>query len=176
MPQLREVLGRPIVIIISACLYLISQIAIGYLLAPGNTSPVLLDFQFSYSAENFVALFNSLSSEQINSLRVHFYIDFIHPLWYGTLFFSIVAWLLKLNGLQQELNSLLYPVFFMAACDTIENMFHYSWFYQISTPSDPWVAVAGFAATLKWALVLSYIFLIGLLAIRYLLQHYRQKR
>lgn len=176
MPQLRYALGRPIVIFISACIYIISQSAVGYILAPSNAGPALLEFQFSYTLDDFMLVFNRLSEAQLHSLRLHFYIELIHPLWYGILLFSIVSWLLKLNGSQHELNFLLYPVFLLVACDCVENIFHYNWLYQIGTPSDPWVFVAGFAATLKWALIFSYIFLIGLLAIRYLHQLFRQLR
>ena len=167
MHALRHWLGRPSVALAFAILYITSQIMIGRILHGGDAAPLLFQFQFSYSAAAFQELLNSINAAQLQALQQHFVIDHIHPLWYSVLAFSLTAWLLNLNQLSARWNLALYPAFVLGLADVLENHIHEPWFQLQAAPSDPWVLIAGTAATLKWSLAVLYLLGALTLAVRY---------
>jgi len=52
--------------------------------------------------------------------------------------------------------------------DVVENTIHEPWFNMLSTPSDPWVMIAGISATLKWTLAALYLAGALALTVRYI--------
>lgn len=167
MNAVRRWLAHPVLVIAMAVIYLASQSMIAYTLQQGGADTLLFRFQFCYQADAFNALLNSISPAQLHALQQHFTYDHMHPLWYGLLALSLSSWLFDLNRLSARWNLLLWPAVLMSALDVIENSIHEPWFNLLSTPSDPWVMIAGVCATLKWLLAALYLCAALMLGMRY---------
>jgi hypothetical protein len=167
MNAVRRWLAHPLIVIAMAVIYIVSQSMIAHTLQQGGAEALLFRFQFCYQADAFTALLHSISDAQLNALQQHFAYDHMHPLWYGLLALSLTSWLLDLNALSARWNLLLWPAVLMSVLDVVENSIHEPWFNLLSTPSDPWVMIAGFSATLKWTLAALYLSCALALTIRY---------
>ena len=170
MNTLRRWLVHPLPALLSLLIYAISQTMIARTLHSGDAEALLFRFQFCYSASDFLALLNSISTQQLTALQNHFTYDHIHPLWYGLLALSLTAWLMNLNQMSARCSVMLWPAVIMALMDVVENTIHEPWLTLQSQPGDPWVLIAGSAATLKWTLAALYLIAAVLLTIRYFLQ------
>lgn len=167
MNAVRRWLAHPLIVIAMAVIYIVSQSMIAHTLQQGGAEALLFRFQFCYQADAFTVLLHSISDAQLNALQQHFAYDHMHPLWYGLLALSLTSWLLDLNALSARWNLLLWPAVLMSVLDVIENSIHEPWFNLLSPPSDPWVMIAGFSATLKWTLAALYLSGALTLTIRY---------
>ena len=167
MNAVRRWLAHPLIVIAMAVIYIVSQSMIAHTLQQGGAEALLFRFQFCYQADAFTALLHSISDAQLNALQQHFAYDHMHPLWYGLLALSLTSWLFDLNALSARWNLLLWPAVLMSFLDVIENSIHEPWFNLLSPPSDPWVMIAGFSATLKWTLAALYLSGALTLTIRY---------
>jgi hypothetical protein len=167
MNAVRRWLAHPLIVIAMAVIYIVSQSMIAHTLQQGGAEALLFRFQFCYQADAFTVLLHSISDAQLNALQQHFAYDHMHPLWYGLLALSLTSWLLDLNALSARWNLLLWPAVLMSVLDVVENSIHEPWFNLLSTPSDPWVMIAGFSATLKWTLAALYLSGALALTIRY---------
>ena len=167
MNAVRRWLAHPLIVIAMAVIYIVSQSMIAHTLQQGGAEALLFRFQFCYQADAFTALLHSISDAQLNALQQHFAYDHMHPLWCGLLALSLTGWLFDLNALSARWNLLLWPAVLMSVLDVIENSIHEPWFNLLSPPSDPWVMIAGFSATLKWTLAALYLSGALTLTIRY---------
>ncbi len=168
MNAVRRWLAHPLIVIAMAVIYIVSQSMIAHTLQQGGAEALLFRFQFCYQADAFNALLHTISDAQLNALQLHFAYDHAHPLWYGLLALSLTSWLFNLNALSARWNLLLWPAFLMSLLDVVENTIHEPWFNMLSTPSDPWVMIAGICATLKWTLAALYLAGALALTVRYI--------
>jgi len=169
MNSVRRWLGHPLPSLVFLLIYVLSQTLIARTLQSGDAESLLFQFQFCYSADDFSTLLNSISAQQLAALQAHFTYDHIHPLWYGLLALSLTSWLFNLNHFSPRWSLALWPAVLMALLDVVENNIHEPWFMLAQPVTDPWVLIAGTAATCKWALAALYLLSALLLTGRYFL-------
>lgn len=170
MTDLRRWLGNPRIALLFAILYVVSQGSIAYILQKGHADALLIQLQLTYDAATFNQLLHAATVEQIQALQQHFLFDYIHPAWYGLLTLSLVSWLMNINSFSARWNVVLIPAIIFPLLDVLENSLHSPWIYQHSIAADPWVMLAGCAATVKWLLAMVYILFSVALGGRYFMR------
>ncbi|MBN2160557.1 MAG: hypothetical protein JW807_14290 [Spirochaetes bacterium] len=76
--------------VISGILYVVSQAAIGMILDPLG-APAVLNLQLTFTAAGVNEILGSWGDAGIATFKKHFYLDFLHPLWYGSFLFFLMA-------------------------------------------------------------------------------------
>ena len=164
--MLRATFGRGWLAVAFGILFLASQIKIATILHGADASHLLFAFQFSFNADAFAGLLQTISPEQRAGLQAHFVYDHIHPLWYGGLIVTLAAWLIKQNQLAGQWDLLILLGVIPSVMDVIENSIHEPLFLGTSLPTDPAVTIAAICATIKWSIALGYLLLAIALGIR----------
>ncbi|WP_430459671.1 hypothetical protein ACQUQU_10685 [Thalassolituus sp. LLYu03] len=167
MHHLRRWLSNPRMSLLFAILFIASQAAIVTTLQAGNAEALLIKLQLTFDASTFNQLLGNATAAQIQALQQHYLFDYVHPVWYGMMTLCLLSWLMTLNQLPARWNWLFIPAIVFPALDVVENTLHSPWIYLHSTASDPWVLIAGLAASIKWSLALVYLVLAIGLAVRY---------
>ena len=167
--------GRGWLALAFATIYIISQATIASTLHSANASHLLFAFQFTYDAASFRELLASISAVQQAGLQAHFTYDHIHPIWYGGLIVTLMAWLLKKNGLTGRWNLLIVFGVIPSLMDVIENSIHEPLLFETAIPTDPTVTVAAICATIKWSMALGYLLMAIALGVRASIQAKNEK-
>ena len=170
MSSLRRWLGNPRIALLFAIIYAASQATIVHILQGGHAQELLIQLQLTYDAASFNQLLGNASPEQIQALQQHFVYDYIHPAWYGLMTLALVSWLMNINGFSARWNKVLIPAIIFPLLDVLENNLHSPWIYLHSVASDPWVLIAGTAATVKWLLAIVYLLFALLLTVRFFMR------
>ena len=142
-------LSTTMYIFASAVLFLASQIAIAFILTSGNVGKELLMLQLTFDASDFSHLLNGLNQSQFNALSLHFYLDFIHSVWYTAFVFCLTSWLLLALNKLTEYYWVLYLSFVMGLLDIVENVIHLPSIFGYVETSEFLVAFSGVCASFK---------------------------
>lgn len=126
--------------------FLVSQSLIAYIL--GDVALPLLKMQTALNSEAFYKVLFSLRPDQMQALRNHFYLDFIHPFIYGLALFCCLVALVNL-GNKNRAWILLLP-WIAASCDILENILFIYLMEQTESHFNLTVFFLSMFALLKW--------------------------
>ena len=136
---------------------MLSQISIGFLLGH-KVGSELIQMQLAFTKPRFDAIVSGWTDTNLQQFQHHYYLDFIHPVWYGLM----LAWALA-KTLPASHKSLVWMPIVAGVCDICENTLHAIPSFQgtFRELDQPYIAISsGFAAT-KWSLaVLSIGFVV----------------
>ena len=153
-----------------AGIYIISQVIIANILHPLD-SRLFLKAQTTFSRELYLQLLQGWESAGlIGRYRLHFYFDFVHPVWYSVFLSALIAKGMNLNSISARFNILLLIPFIAGLMDLIENCFHVFFISDHSTISEQNIFISALASNTKWALALVTLVMIFILFGKYLLR------
>ncbi len=148
-----------------AALYVLSQSSISFLLGH-KVGPGLIPMQFAFTKPRFDSVVSGWTDANLLQLQHHFYLDFVHPFWYGLM----LAWALA-KTLPAARQSLVWIPVVAALCDVCENTLHAIPLLQGSFREldQPYIALSSSFAATKWLLAIVSIVLI----VRYFIKNRR---
>ena len=148
----RRRFGTTKAVLILGSVYLASQITIAFIIH--DMGP--LDFLKAQTTFSRAAYVEQVKQWQARGLmddyRRHFYLDFLHPLWYGLFLSAFMAAGFNRNRLSSKANWLLSLPFIAGAMDLVENCFHVRFISDVDTISSWMIVVSASAANTKWLL------------------------
>ena len=151
MEKLREKMDSTRIIIITGALYLISQAAIGMILQPVGIGP-FMRLQTSLSEDAVSSIINEWYQADIARFYLqHFYLDFLHPLWYSLFLVSCMSKIFNIQSLPGKWNYLLLLPFIAGIFDLIENILHLLFFSNRENITPFLACLSGTASIAKWA-------------------------
>lgn len=133
-------------------LFAASQGAILLMLEKAGVAQTLLQLQLTADAQTFITTAAELSDKQMDGLIHHFYLDFLHPLWYGAFTLTFTAWLFNRANLSHGWNFILWGAPLMAVLDLVENAIHLPVLLGQLPANNLTIGAANMAATTKWGL------------------------
>ena len=144
------------------CVYVISQVSIALLLGH-KVGAELVPMQLAFSKHRFDAIVTGWSAENLMQFQHHYYLDFIHPLWYGV----TLAWALA-KTLPPGRKSLVWLPVVAAFCDLGENTLHAIPAFNgtFRELDQPVIALSSTLAATKWLLATVSVVLIAVYFIR----------
>lgn len=139
-----------------AGIYVVSQTTIGMLLG-NKLGAELVPMQLSFTRDRFNAIVSTWAPEHLEQFRHHFYLDFIHPAWYGLM----LAWALA-KVVPNIRKQLIWIPIIAGLCDLGENSIHASALFggTFKDLDQPWIWMSSTFALTKWCLVLVSVVLI----------------
>ena len=138
-----------------AFLYFTSQIIIGSILHKVGTLDALA-LQTTLCSEKFKAIvLEWMASGRIGFYYQHFYLDFIHPVWYSIFLSLLIARAFKMNNVNPKFNWVVLTPFVAGLCDIFENAMHVYFLADLDRATPLLVALSGLATNTKWILSLS---------------------
>lgn len=140
------------VVVLFGVLYLISQIIIGDILH--DMGPLkFIKAQTTFSKSAYVEQVREWQKAGLmEDYRLHFYFDFLHPVWYSLFLSAWMSLVFNLNRLSNRYNGILVLPFMAGAMDLVENCFHVRFITSLETISSWMIVVSALASNLKWAL------------------------
>lgn len=153
----RKITGRRNVTAISFIVFVVSQAAIVYMTHGLGTD--FLGIQITFSHEKFLRM---ASRWQISGLLPvyyrHFYLDYLHPVFYGVFLSSFMALVVNRRKISSKYNMLLLMPYLASLLDMAENSFHLFMLSDFSRITGGTVLASGICTNLKWAVAaLSFI-------------------
>lgn len=149
---LRVCLGRNRLLVVLGVLYVASQAIILSILRDLD----LVKFaraQTTFSKATFLTLAHQWESAQLlRQYQLHFYFDFVHPIWYSCLLAGLIAKGLDRRGIPDRWNGLLLMPFLAGLMDLVENCFHVRFIADLDAITQPMITLSALAANLKWSL------------------------
>lgn len=152
MITFRERYATPGKILLWGALFAISQSLIALILESAGVGRTLLQLQLTPDARTFITTVAELSDPQMDALLNHFYLDFLHPLWYGAFALTFTAWLFNRLELSNDWNLVLWGAPLMALLDLVENSIHMPVLLGHLPANELTIGAASLAATIKWGL------------------------
>lgn len=150
--RLRARLGSWRVAGVFWAIYLVSQGVIGGIL-DGVGSLRVLRLQTTLSRSRFEAIFAQFRQEHLlETYASHYYLDVVHPLWYGLAIAALLAKALESGSASPRWDGILYLPLVAGLLDLTENAVHIHYLATGST-TDALVVLGGLAAIAKWTLV-----------------------
>lgn len=158
------------VIGIFGVIFLASQIAIAVILHKVGHATVLR-LQTTLSADTLAQGFERLrETGKLAAYRSHYWLDFVHPAWYGILLSASLAKAFRGNAVSSKFDFVVLVPFVAALLDLVENLCHVLFLSSPGAIVAPLVVLSGLAAILKWSLVAACIVIVLVLALRGALQ------
>ncbi|MFP4039619.1 MAG: hypothetical protein ACLFS7_03670 [Desulfosudaceae bacterium] len=166
MAWLRKKTGTRRVALIFGGLFALSQLAL-YLVIRDLPPEKLLVLQTTFSKDEFLSIIGTWKmSGVLQQFKLHFYLDFLHPVWYSIFLASLMAISFNLNGIEKKYNSLLLIPFVAGMLDLLENSVHLFLLANIGATSEANIFVSALAANLKWLLAGTGILIVAVLVIK----------
>lgn len=153
--------------IISGALYVLSQAVIMKILEPLGV-PSVFRFQLSFTAGGLNALLASWGDAGIETFKRHFYLDFLHPFWYGAfLFFLMLLTRSRQPGWKKgAIPKYFYLPIIAAIFDLAENVCEIALLRQRPDLNDALVFLTASCSLIKWSLVAVSILIISIFVLR----------
>ncbi len=144
------------------CVYVISQVFIAMLLGH-KVGAELVPMQLAFSKHRFDTIVTGWSTENLAQFQHHYYLDFIHPLWYGV----TLAWALA-KTLPPGRKWLVWLPVVAALCDLCENVLHAIPAFNgtFRELDQPVIALSSTFAATKWLLAAVSVVLVVVYFIR----------
>jgi hypothetical protein len=152
---------------VSGLLYLVSQTVILMILRPLGES--VMKFQLSFDAESIKAILNSWGTDGIEIFTRHFYLDFPHPLLYGSFLFFMMVLLhsmLRRDRPVGRIPVIFYLPFAATILDLIENVLELIIIGQGENLGEGLAFMNGVVSLSKWSLAGISMLIIAALGIR----------
>lgn len=134
-----------------ALAYIASQATIGYIIQPLGVEQ-FLRFQLSTDKAQALAVLDDWGAEGRARFMKHFRLDFIHPLIYGALLYTLLRLSWVSGTPRGPVRALLALPLLSAACDLGENLLEIWTVRAMDQVPAAVVACSGALATLKWLL------------------------
>jgi hypothetical protein len=163
--------------IITGIIYFVSQGIILYILSPLGHD--VLRFQLTFDRESMEAILNAWGDPGIERFKNHFYIDFLHPLWYGSfIFFTMLFFKTKLAGYQHSdaVPKYVFLPFVAAFLDLAENFMEIGIINSRENLNNTLVMMTGLASLFKWLFALISILIVAALIVQLALQTMKARR
>jgi hypothetical protein len=149
---------------VSAVAYFCSQLAIGVILEPLGIGRVMR-LQTTLSAEVMASVLNGWrDAGLIHAYITHFYVDFFHPVFYGTLLIALLSRLLNSGNLPSKWNILLLAPAAAGVMDIGENILQVMFVADPASLTSAAANVSGAATLAKWGLAFFSVCVIIILA------------
>ena len=149
---LRVCLGRKRLLVVFGVLTLASQAIILTILRDLG----LLQFaraQTTFTKATYLTLAHQWESAQLlPQYQLHFYFDFLHPIWYSCLLAGFIAKGLDRRGISDRWSWLLLMPFLAGLMDLVENCFHVRFIADLGAITQPMITMSALASNLKWGL------------------------
>lgn len=156
-------------VIVFGILFFVSQMTIAIMLYELGTMQVLL-LQVSLSADSFGSIIKEWNHAALLSVyKKHFYLDFLHPIWYSLFLASFISKTFHLNNTNHKYNYLLLLPFVAGLLDIIENILHLYILSNLNDISKVVVLISGITSNIKWLLVFISIVIILQMLVTYLI-------
>ncbi len=163
LEKIRTACDSKCVLIVSAFLYLCSQLAIGAILKPLRIDRVMR-LQTTLSAEVMASVLNGWRDAGLMDAYVrHFYVDFFHPLLYATVLIAFMSRLLNEGNFSQKWNILLLAPAVAGAMDIIENILQVMFVVNPLSLTSATAFASGAATLIKWGL--AFLSICGIIAL-----------
>lgn len=151
--RLRGVLSSWNLILIFGVIYVLSQATLYFILQPMGSAQVFR-LQTTLSPETFSAILEQWrEADLLGRYAMHYYFDFVHPLWYALFLSAMLAVALDANDVAAGWNAVLWVPFLAGALDLVENLVHVYYLTGGHPPTILPVMIGGLAAIAKWTLV-----------------------
>ena len=163
----KKVSSTPITVIFGI-LFLISQITILTVLSELDLKEVFT-FQTTFS-KDFVkdTIIMWRDKDLLDIYKIHFYMDFFHPLLYSIFLCSLIARILEEIKAPQKLNFLLLIPMLAGSLDILENILHLIFISDVDSITTGLVIISALAANLKWIIAHFSILLIPFLTLNHI--------
>lgn len=149
----RRRFGTPKAVLLLGAIYLASQIAIASIIHDMGALE-FLKAQTTFSRATYVEQVKQWQERELmGDYRRHFYLDFLHPLWYALFLSALMAAGFNRNGLSSRSDRILCLPFAAGAMDLVENCFHVRFISDVDTIPSWMIVASATAANLKWLLV-----------------------
>jgi hypothetical protein len=163
---LRQRLDSWRLIAVFGALYGVSQVLISLILRPVGIDKALA-LQLTTSASTFAHIVDDWrAAGLVPAYLRHFYLDFLHPVWYAVFLAACLAKALHASRASARLDILLVVPFVAAGLDLVENVFHIVLIRNEALITPALVAASGLASNTKWALAALSLAAIGVLALK----------
>lgn len=136
-----------------ACLVFLCQAGILIILS-GLLSPIeIIDFQTTFSRENFIEMTERLGAHGIEIYLRHYWIDMFYPIFYSSFLASSLLRFGVVDRGTLFFRMLFYAPFVAGICDEIENICHISMLHAWVSVDSPAFFAGALAARYKWMLI-----------------------
>lgn len=164
--SLRRRLGGYKSSLLFGVLYFTSQAIIGSILHDLDPN-LVLQLQTSFSPDFFKETIEAWrQAGLLDQYWSHYWLDFPHPLLYGTFLASLLALGFERNRLPASYNRLLLVPYGPAALDLTENLCHVAMLSNESLIAQPLVGISAAAACGKWLGVTCCLVAVAILTVR----------
>ncbi len=137
---------------VSSLVYCCSQLAIGAILEPLGIDRVM-KLQTTLSAEVMASVLNGWRDAGLLHWYIrHFYVDFFHPVFYGTMLIALLSRLLGDGNFPSKWSLLLLAPVTAGAMDIIENIFQLMFIADPASLTSAAAFTCGVATMTKWGL------------------------
>lgn len=159
----RHFVSRKRILLSSLLLFFLSQLTI--MLITADLGIDLLKLQTALTSQAFLYIAHSWKTTGLlTSYYHHFYLDFIiHPMLYGVLLSSLLAWTFNRKRISASFDILLLLPFLASVLDITENSLHFYLLADFSRISGSFVLFSGFCSWLKW--IIAFVCLIASLTL-----------
>lgn len=150
--RLRGVLSSWTVVLVFGAIYVLSQATMYFILQPMGSAQVFR-LQTTLSPETFSAILEQWrEAGLLGRYGMHYYFDFVHPLWYAVFLSATLAVAFDANDVAAGWNAVLWLPFLAGALDLVENLVHVYYLIGGHPPTTLPVMIGGLAAIIKWTL------------------------
>lgn len=152
LTRFRARFGTTRIILLFGGIYAVSQAIIGVILK--DLDPIaFIRAQTTFSKAVLLALLHQWQDAGLmGNYHLHFYFDFLHPVWYAIFLSALMAGAMNLNDTPQRFNFLLALPFIAGLMDLVENIFHVMFISDFNGITQPMVFFSALAANVKWGL------------------------
>ncbi len=145
-------LARGRLVLLFCFVYFLSQIII--MVITHKLGPDMLNIQLTFSADEFARILKGWSHMGLAIYKRHFYLDFIHPVFYALFLSSAIAYCTHTH--KKKAKPFILVLFFLpyvaGFCDLMENTLHELMINQCLPITGTWVALSATATWTKWTL------------------------
>lgn len=161
LANLRRWFNAPWIFVVTGCLYLLSQAALGAIFDRIGTAE-LFNMQVSFfSAEQYLQFFSQLNDQRLLDVYAsHLHLDYLHPLWYALFATSVLAVLMERLQLSSKANVMLALPWLAAGCDAIENRIQQIFLLGDEHITDTLATLTTTASIAKWTIVAVFMLVI----------------
>lgn len=150
--QYYNIARMPTFLLVTAVIYLVSQVTIMTVVHPLGPFTVL-NLQTTFSVDQFLSIINSWESQGLMKYyNEHYFYDNVHPVWYGFFLSSGLAATFHRDGTDAKYRKFLALPFIAGICDMIENHSHHLFLSDLSYLNQFTISISAFFCYIKWIL------------------------
>jgi len=145
----RRVIGSVKITVISFTAFMVSQAAIASI--THDLGSDFLAIQLTLSHERFLTIASGWQSAGLMPVYCrHFYLDYLHPVFYSVFLSSFMALAFARRGVSSKYNVILFLPFLAALLDMVENSFHIYMLLDFTRITAGMVMMSGICTWVKW--------------------------